>query len=55
MCVFIFDFINKQMNEGFIAQYVNNKDYMKVVMVNSVEFVTVGLHVSSISIIRNLN
>jgi len=47
--------INKKMNGGFIAKYVFNKVKMQVVIANSVDFVTVSIQVSFISIIGNFN
>jgi hypothetical protein len=47
--------INKTLDGGFIAQYAINKAEVKVVLVNSLQFVTVDLRVSFISVIGNLN
>ncbi len=47
--------INKKMNGSFIVQYVFNKVKMQVVIANSVDFVTVSIQVSFISIIGNFN
>ena len=47
--------VYKGTDGGYGAQYAINEVKMKVTLVNSSEFITVDLHVSFISIIRNSN